>query len=283
MTQQFDEGVREILLGLVSLGATAFEADYIFKHLNKRPESPKEKIEALEILQRKASSQEEWMDIESVKDYIQKHKIQKPEILFPKTSKKPYGWDDEPVRDTSSKEDILKQAAKYITPFEIYGNDITTPENSKFVEPYQDDKKYWTIGIGTLIGKGTPRDRDHFIQERRRQGKPAKISHKEAIEMFEAGLNSKYNLLERVFKDQWDTFSDEMKVVLIDIAYRGDLISRQTGKIFKFVGHIKNKDFQKAAKEYLNHEEYKKRLREGNNDSVVRRMNSNYNIMKKEK
>jgi len=37
MTEQFDEGFKEILLGLLSLGATAYETDYILKLLNKRP------------------------------------------------------------------------------------------------------------------------------------------------------------------------------------------------------------------------------------------------------
>jgi len=47
MTEQFDEGFKEILLGLLSLGATAYETDYILKLLNKRPEPVEQKIEAL--------------------------------------------------------------------------------------------------------------------------------------------------------------------------------------------------------------------------------------------
>ena len=47
MTEQFDEGFKEILMGLLSLGATAYETDYILKQLNKRPEPVEQKIEAL--------------------------------------------------------------------------------------------------------------------------------------------------------------------------------------------------------------------------------------------
>ncbi|MDB4396191.1 phage tail tip lysozyme [bacterium] len=47
MTEQFDEGYKEILLSLLSLGATAYETDYILKHLDKRSEPVEQKIEAI--------------------------------------------------------------------------------------------------------------------------------------------------------------------------------------------------------------------------------------------
>jgi len=272
MTQQFDEGVREILVAL-SLGTTALTTKYILNQLDKRPEPAQEKIEALGVLQKKAP--EAKQEIQQAKQVVAKKAEERPEVLFPKTSPKPWNW------DISTKEVILDKAARYITPFEIYGSDFAAPENSKFRNPYEDDKKYWTIGIGTLIGKGSYKDKLKFLQDRKKQGKPSSITYEEAIEMFQTSLNKKYDLLERVFGDQWNTFSDEMKVALIDITYRGDLISRQTGKLLKFVGHIKNKKFKEAAAEYLNHKEYKKRLKEGR-DSVVRRMQSNYKIMKEE-
>tara|TARA_R110001592_G_scaffold85983_4_gene253825 strand:- start:14 stop:709 length:696 start_codon:yes stop_codon:yes gene_type:complete len=47
MTEQFDEGFKEIVMGLLSLGATAYETDYILKILDERPEPVEQKIQAL--------------------------------------------------------------------------------------------------------------------------------------------------------------------------------------------------------------------------------------------
>ena len=47
MTEQFDEGFKEIVMSLLSLGATAYEADYILKVLDERPEPAEQKIQAL--------------------------------------------------------------------------------------------------------------------------------------------------------------------------------------------------------------------------------------------
>jgi GH24 family phage-related lysozyme (muramidase) len=43
----FDEGVKEILMSLFSMGAMAHEAQYVAKQLEKRPEPIEQKIEAL--------------------------------------------------------------------------------------------------------------------------------------------------------------------------------------------------------------------------------------------
>ena len=47
MTDQFDEGVKEILLSLLSLGATAYETDYLVDVLRDRPEPIEQKVDAL--------------------------------------------------------------------------------------------------------------------------------------------------------------------------------------------------------------------------------------------
>ena len=47
MTEQFDEGFKEIVMSLLSLGATAYETDYILKVLDERPEPVEQKIQAL--------------------------------------------------------------------------------------------------------------------------------------------------------------------------------------------------------------------------------------------
>ena len=47
MTEQFDEGFKEIVMSILSLGATAYETDYILKVLDERPEPVEQKIQAL--------------------------------------------------------------------------------------------------------------------------------------------------------------------------------------------------------------------------------------------
>ena len=47
MTEQFDEGVKEIVMTMLSLGATAYETDYILNQLNKSSEPIEHKITAV--------------------------------------------------------------------------------------------------------------------------------------------------------------------------------------------------------------------------------------------
>jgi len=47
MTEQFDEGFKEIVMSILSLGATAYETDYILKVLDERPEPVEQKVQAL--------------------------------------------------------------------------------------------------------------------------------------------------------------------------------------------------------------------------------------------
>lgn len=47
MTEQFDEGFKEMLLSLLSISATAYETDYILKVLDKRSEPIEQKIQAV--------------------------------------------------------------------------------------------------------------------------------------------------------------------------------------------------------------------------------------------
>ena len=47
MTDQFDEGVKELLMTILSLGATAFEANYVLDTIKDRPEPIEQKIDAV--------------------------------------------------------------------------------------------------------------------------------------------------------------------------------------------------------------------------------------------
>ena len=48
VTQQFDEGMKEIALGLLAIGTAPFSADKIKDFLDKRPEPIEQKIDALD-------------------------------------------------------------------------------------------------------------------------------------------------------------------------------------------------------------------------------------------
>ena len=181
----------------------------------------------------------------------------------------------------STREEILKKAAEHIPQFEIYGGTFDSKKSQELLSPYRDDNKdrLWTVGIGHLIGKGTLRDKLAWEQARRKAGKPVKLTEQEARAIFAKDLEKKYSLLTRVFGDQWNRFSDDLKVALLDVAFRGDLASKETGKLYKFVGMLQRGKFKDASKKYLDHEEYKRRLAEGG-DSVTRRMQHNYKVMK---
>jgi len=64
----------------------------------------------------------------------------------------------------------------------------------------------------------------------------------------------------------FDKLPDEVKAELIQAEYRGDL-----GGSPKFLELFNAGKYREAAEEFLNHEEYKKRKKEGR-DSVVKRM-----------
>lgn len=75
MTEQFDEGYKEILMGLLSLGATAYETDYILKALKERPEPIEQKIDAVEKADELIASPK-FDKVAS--ELLQKLKIEKP-------------------------------------------------------------------------------------------------------------------------------------------------------------------------------------------------------------
>tara|TARA_R100000951_G_C2610655_1_gene171135 strand:- start:273 stop:965 length:693 start_codon:yes stop_codon:yes gene_type:complete len=75
MTDQFDEGYKEILMGLLSLGATAYETDYILNALKERPEPIEQKIDAVKKADELISSSK-FDQVAS--ELLQKLKIEKP-------------------------------------------------------------------------------------------------------------------------------------------------------------------------------------------------------------
>ena len=257
-----------------------------YKYLNSRPESTKEKIEAVQTVEDEVDSPEftkiaddiiKKLEAEEQKESQQVSQSSQQQVSPESDTEEEPEQEPKPTPE-EIRQQILRDAAAYITPFELYGG-IDSSENDKFMSPYQDDHKLWTIGIGHLLGKGTSNDKARYIQQRKAAGKPVKLSRDEALSIFQKDLNRVYNTLLRVFGDQWYQFPDDLKVALVDVAFRGDLASRQTGRLHKFVGMLKRGEYKAAAEEYLDHKEYKKRVKKGE-DSVVRRMNSNHEIMR---
>lgn len=247
MTERFDEGVKEILLTLFSLGATMYETNYILDVLEKRPEPVIQKIEGLKQAVDKIDSPKfDAAALDAAKQLSQQ-----------KTS--------------TSNEDYIDIAASLIIPSEIFGGDINDPNNKKFLLPHLDDKGLWTIGIGHLMGDGSAAGKSKWIKQNGN-----KLTPKQATELFKKDLH-KHALKARsvLGADVFDKLTPQRKAVVVDIAYRGDLKPQ-----FRFVHHLKKGKYDLAASEYLDHTEYKSRIKAGGSDGVVKRMNRNASIIR---
>jgi cell fate (sporulation/competence/biofilm development) regulator YmcA (YheA/YmcA/DUF963 family) len=82
MTQQFDEGVKEILLSLLSVGATMKGTDYMLDQIKKRPEPIEQKIQALDELEQN-SSPAQAREVQQVKQEIKQSEESKPVLVRP--------------------------------------------------------------------------------------------------------------------------------------------------------------------------------------------------------
>jgi hypothetical protein len=82
MTQQFDEGVKEILMMLVSVGATMKGIDYMLDQLKKRPEPIEQKVQALDKLEQEAPPDQARV-VQQVKQEIKQAEDTKPVLVRP--------------------------------------------------------------------------------------------------------------------------------------------------------------------------------------------------------
>lgn len=127
-------------------------------------------------------------------------------------------------------------------------------------EPYQDTGKKWTIGIGTLIGKGTDADLKASPYYKK------KIDENTAKNIALGDINKKIDLTKRLLGPEvFDSFSPNLQAQIISGAYRGDI----TGSP-KALGFLKEGKFQEAAKEYLDNKEYK--MAKASGSGVAKRM-----------
>lgn len=82
MTQQFDEGVKEILMMLMSVGATVKGTDYMLDKLKKRPEPIEQQVQALNQLERKVEAPKQVEVIQQVKQEL-KQSEETPVLVRP--------------------------------------------------------------------------------------------------------------------------------------------------------------------------------------------------------
>lgn len=268
MTEQLDEGMKEIVLGLLAIGSAPFSADKIQDFLDKRPEPLHQKIDAVERLEDITPSSSNFHRVadEYLKQYETRNRngYTPPE---PKTVKKsiPNVEDTPPDK---SKSTVLKLAGDLIRPVEIYGNDISDPRNKRFLRPYTDDVGIYTIGIGHKIGDGSAAAKNKWVKKYGRS-----ISPQFAEKLFDKRLNFHLDRVQNIFGDTFNELSDKQAAVLLDISYRGDLLPSMN-----WVNLLKRGKNLEAANEYLDHKEYKKRKKRGR-DGVVKRMDRNANIL----
>mgnify|MGYP003659920726 FL=1 len=266
MTEQFDEGVKEILLSLLSLGATAYETNYLVDFLKDRPEPIEQKINAVK--------QAEGIIISPSFDKAAGEALNKLEDIPPepegRKASRTKPANDTPPDESRAKSDsqIKSLAGDLIKPSEIYGIDIGHPKNKKFLAPYTDDVGIYTIGIGHKIGDGSVAAKNNWIKKH-----GSSITPQFAENLFDKQLDYHLNRVKEIFGATFNDISDEQAAVIVDISYRGDLLPGMDW--VKLLRQGKNTE---AAVEYLDHKEYKKRKKSGR-DGVVKRMERNAEIL----
>lgn len=153
----------------------------------------------------------------------------------------------------SSSGDFLQKAADYIKRNEGIKNTL-----------YRDSYGHWTIGIGHLV---TPQELNKF--------KNKTLSQQEIMDLFNKDLNSKLQLAKQQFGSVFDTFSEDLKIAILDGYFRGDM-----PKSPNTIALLKQRKFKQAANEYLNNNEYRAALQPNSNaKGVAKRMQLNANII----
>ena len=268
MTQQFDESMKEIVLGLIAIGTAPYSASKIQDVLDRDPTPIEQKINALEVADGIINSSNFH---KAVEEYIQRYRAEfekedaTPEPKVGKTDKMSPTQDIPPSKSDSQ---IKALAGDLIKPVEIYGTNINETRNKRFLRPYKDDTGVYTIGIGHKIGDGSRAAKNKWIKKH-----GYSITPQFAEKLFDNELAQHLDRVKDIFGLTYNDFSDGQAAVLIDISYRGDLLPKMDW--VKLLQQGKNIE---AANEYLDHEEYKKRKKK-RRDGVVKRMERNAGIL----
>lgn len=150
--------------------------------------------------------------------------------------------------DQAINDPFLKKAAEYIKRNEGVKNSL-----------YKDSKGFWTIGIGHLV---TPDELTYY------KGKT--LSQGEIYSLFARDLQKKLALVKKHFP-KYNSYPDDLKIAILDGYFRGDLAHSDKTRALLNAGK-----FKAAAKEYLNHNEYRAALASGS--GVAPRMQRNAQI-----
>lgn len=244
MTEQFDEGVRDVMrsVGLAALigSAAVFGVKAINKALEQSNAPQQEKMQALQQAAAKTTNP------------AAKQAIKQAAILV-KPNKQLY---TQHIIKASSDESIISRAKPYIMQHEIYGTNIYSKANAVLLKVRADDAKAGnpTIGIGHKVLPGDP----------------TTITPDQALKMFDKDIRIKYNDIKRIFKSVWPSLSDDQKIALLDAHFRGEIKTK-----YKWPAYINKGLFTKAAAEYLNSNELKEREAAGRGGSVAKRNKRN--------
>ena len=181
VTQQFDEGMREILLSLLAVGTAPFSAQKIEDILAKDPAPIEQKIDALEVADDLITAPGFH---QAAQEYIQQYKEVEDTPPEPKERKATKSRPTQDIPPAKSDSEIRSLAGDLIKPSEIYGTDIGHPRNKRFLKPYPDDTGVYTIGIGHKIGDGSKAARAKWIKKYGRS-----ITPQFAEQLFDKQLN----------------------------------------------------------------------------------------------
>ena len=295
--EQYNEGVREVLAAVIGLGAVGllYNVNAINKELWKRPESKPQKIEAMKLAADKINNDKfHQIANDAISRIVNEPSEQpKPQAAQPdqqvQSKEKPVNKPDtkeakkekeEPPISVKDLGNIYDTIANYILPSEIIGGNIDAKVNDRFMKPYKDDVGKWTIGVGHLIGDGSLDDKKAFDKARAKKGLSSTISRKEALNLFNQDVSKRIPTVEDIFIELWPNMSTGLKAALVDIEFRGDLQSKGEGE-FDWVELLRKGEYEEASKKYLDHKEYKTRIKKKpkGDDGVVKRMKRNARII----
>ena len=285
--EQYNEGVREVLIALLGLGTVGlYNIDNLNRELRNRPESPSQKVQAIKQVDQQLNNDEfHRVATDVINRIVQEPSEQpKPQAAQSAQSKKKPGTKatkkaEEPPISVKDMGNIYDTIANYILPNEIIGNSIEAKVNDRFMKPYKDDVGKWTIGVGHLIGTGSLKDKKAFDKARAKAGRSSTLTRKEALKLFNQDVSKRIPRVEEKFKELWPTMSTGLKAALVDIEYRGDMESKGEGE-FDWVELLRKGKYKEAAQKYLDHKEYKTRIKKNpKGDGVVKRMKRNARII----
>ena len=262
MNQQFDEGMKDIVLGLLAIGTAPFTADKLQDYLDQRPEPIEQKINAIDKVEEIIPPSSNFH--RAADEFIKQYETNSTPPA-PREDPKPVVDDLPPDKNVGN---VLNLAGDLIKPVEIYGTDIGDPRNKKFLRPYTDDVGIYTIGIGHKIGDGSRSAKNQWIKKY-----GGSITPQFAEQLFNKRLNYHLERVKNIFGLTFNDLNDQQAAVLLDISYRGDLLPGMN-----WVELLQKGKNIEAANEYLDHKEYKRRKAKGR-DGVVKRMERNAGIL----